>query len=49
MAAAKKVDGDYHEPEFIQIVVSEPQRVGEFTTYKISTSVCTQLFCIVFY
>ena len=43
----KKVEGDYHEPEFIQIVVTEPQKgrdqKGDFISYKISTSVCTFL------
>eukprot|EP00026_Physarum_polycephalum_P017966 Phypoly_transcript_19372.p1 GENE.Phypoly_transcript_19372~~Phypoly_transcript_19372.p1 ORF type:complete len:155 (+),score=29.19 Phypoly_transcript_19372:54-518(+) len=34
----KKVEGDYHEPEYIQIVVSDPQRKGEFISYKITTS-----------
>eukprot|EP01112_Ceratiomyxa_fruticulosa_P007544 TRINITY_DN1963_c0_g1_i2.p1 TRINITY_DN1963_c0_g1~~TRINITY_DN1963_c0_g1_i2.p1 ORF type:complete len:159 (-),score=41.82 TRINITY_DN1963_c0_g1_i2:78-554(-) len=34
---AKKVDGDYQEPEFIQINVSDPQKEGEYTTYKIFT------------
>ena len=37
--ASKKVEGDYHEPEYIQIVVSDPQRKGEFISYKITTSV----------
>lgn len=35
----KRVEGDYHEPEYIQIVVSDPQRKGEFISYKITTSV----------
>jgi hypothetical protein len=38
-SGGKKVEGDYHEPEFIQIVVSDPQRRGEFISYKVSTSV----------
>jgi hypothetical protein len=37
--AGKKIEGDYHEPEFIQIVVSDPQRKGEFISYRITTSV----------
>ena len=37
--STKKVEGDYHEPEFIQIVVSDPQRMGEYISYKITTNV----------
>ncbi|KAF2072818.1 hypothetical protein CYY_005861 [Polysphondylium violaceum] len=37
-AANKRIEGDYQEPEYISIVVSDPTRVDEFISYKITTS-----------
>lgn len=42
--SSKVVEGDYHEPEFIHIVVSDAQRVGDYITYKITTSVSHYLW-----
>ncbi|KAM9964639.1 hypothetical protein ACTFIW_004412 [Dictyostelium discoideum] len=35
---AKRIEGDYHEPEYISIVVSDPTRIDEYITYKITTT-----------
>lgn len=32
-----RIDGDYQEPEYIQISVTDPQRLGEYISYKIHT------------
>jgi len=34
----KVIEGDYHEPEFINIVVGDAQRLNDYTSYKITTS-----------
>ncbi|GAM26045.1 hypothetical protein SAMD00019534_092200 [Acytostelium subglobosum LB1] len=34
---AKKVDGDYQEPEYITIEVTDPLRIEDYISYKITT------------
>eukprot|EP01132_Coremiostelium_polycephalum_P001166 gene1166-1476_t len=34
---SKRIEGDYQEPEYINIVVSDPMRVDEFISYKVTT------------
>ncbi|EGC36074.1 hypothetical protein DICPUDRAFT_23749, partial [Dictyostelium purpureum] len=34
----KRIEGDYHEPEYISVVVSDPVRTDEYISYKITTS-----------
>ncbi|EFA80169.1 hypothetical protein PPL_06991 [Heterostelium album PN500] len=33
----KRIDGDYQEPEYINIIVSDPLRVDDYITYKVTT------------
>lgn len=40
----KRVEGDYHEPEFIQIVVSDAKREKDYITYQITTNVRKLIF-----
>ncbi|KYQ90748.1 hypothetical protein DLAC_09385 [Tieghemostelium lacteum] len=34
----KKIDGDYQEPEYISITITDPVRIDEYISYKVTTS-----------
>ncbi|EGG20340.1 hypothetical protein DFA_07464 [Cavenderia fasciculata] len=36
-SSTKRIEGDYQEPEYINIIVSDPVRTDDYISYKITT------------